>query len=71
MSDKYPRGKFNKDDEGQIAFRVGVRDKTVILDFGKPVAWIGMPADAAVELAMTLLKRAREAGVTKPITIEF
>lgn len=71
MKDKYPRGQFNKDDEGQIAFRIGVRDRTVVLDFGKQVTWIGMSGDDAAALAIVLMKRAREAGITKPITLEF
>lgn len=70
---KYPRGKFNADDEGELAMKIGVKDKTVIMDFGKPVVWIGLGPQDAANLAGLLVRRAREAardaGVV--ITIEI
>lgn len=60
MTDQFPRGKFNEDDEGQLEMRIGVRDKTVILDFGKPVVWFGMDYHTAMNLADNIRRRAQE-----------
>ena len=54
----FPRGKLNADDEGGLRMAVGVRDKTVVLDFGSPVVWIGLPKAEALALAATLIKHA-------------
>lgn len=59
---KYPRGKLSEDDEGEISFKIALKDKTVIIDFGKPVSWLGMPREQAVSLALVLL---RKVGATK------
>jgi hypothetical protein len=50
---KYPRGKLCDDDEGQIQIAVAVKDgNTLIIDFGKPVAWLGFGlADAEAFVA--------------------
>lgn len=42
MSEKYPRGKLSADDEGALAMRMGVKDKTIIIHFGESVTWIGL-----------------------------
>lgn len=57
---KYPRGKMNDADEGEIQFRVAADPvtKTVILDFGKQVAWLGMSRDVAEGLAELLRAKA-------------
>lgn len=60
MDDQYPRGKLRDDDEGAFAIRIGVRDRTVVIDFGKPIAWFGMDHDKAVEFANRILARAAE-----------
>lgn len=56
----FPRGKFSEDDEGGIQMGVAVRDKTVIINFGTPVAWLGLPKDVALQLAATIKRRAEE-----------
>ena len=58
---KYPRGKLNTEDEGQIAVGVAVDGDVVVLAFPTPVAWVGMPAEQAEELAETIKQRAAEA----------
>lgn len=52
---EFPRGKFDADDEGQLAFAIGVKDRTVLVDFGKPVARIGMSRDEAMAFAAGLI----------------
>lgn len=53
---KFPDGKLNKDDEGELAFRVGRRDGYVVIDFGKPVKWMALPPGSAIELANHLIR---------------
>lgn len=38
----HPRGKLTSGDEGQLSISFMVRDNTLIIDFGKPVAWLGL-----------------------------
>lgn len=64
MSDdfkKFPRGKLNEHDEGLLHMGVTVKGDVVIIAFPKEIAWIGMPAEQAEELAGLLVKRAKEA----------
>lgn len=69
----FPDGKLTKQDEGLIQFAVGDQDDKVVLDFGTPVAWLGMTAQQAMDLAGDLMKRARlvarRNGETVAITI--
>jgi hypothetical protein len=65
---EFPAGQLSKDDEGEIAFAVGSRGGKVVLDFGDPVAWVGMDPQQAIALANTLInhaKKARLIGVAK------
>ncbi len=61
---KFPLGMMDDVDEGEIQFRVGhsVETRTVMVDFGKPVAWLGMPAETARQLAELLIKHADAIG---------
>lgn len=54
----YPRGKFCEDDEGELQMRICMQDKTIIIDFGKPVTWLGLAKKDAVNLANSLLEKA-------------
>lgn len=54
----FPRGKLNQDDEGQIPIKIGVQDRTIVVDFGKPVHWFGFSAADARALAALLIKHA-------------
>ncbi|TXI12378.1 MAG: hypothetical protein E6Q76_01125 [Rhizobium sp.] len=56
----YPGGRMGADDEGELVFAVGVneRHRTVVLNFNKPVAWMGMSADDARRLAAMLVEKA-------------
>lgn len=66
---QYPRGKLNADDEGQLALRMAVKDGTVVMDFGKPVAWMGFGPEDAVNLAQMLIQNAIKAGFPHPVSI--
>lgn len=68
---EYPNGRLNQDDSGAIAMAVGVEDGRVVLRFPKPISWVGMTGDQALELAQDLLRHARHAGVTSPLVIRL
>lgn len=59
---EHPEGKLNAHDEGGIQFAVGVKDGKVCLDFGTPVAWLGMNPGDALQLAESLIQHARKAA---------
>lgn len=57
---RHPQGVLSDDDEGEL--RMGVArdplDGLVHIKFGKPVAWMALPPESAVEFAKTILKHA-------------
>ncbi len=61
---QHPEGRLTPQDEGAIKFAVGVKDGKVIIDYGTPVSWIGMPPEQAMELAQLLIKRAQSISKT-------
>lgn len=54
----HPNGRMTPTDEGGIRFAVGSKNGVVIVDFGKAVAWVGMPPIQARQLAESLIKHA-------------
>lgn len=56
----YPDGKLTSNDEGEIAFAVGVYHGKVVVNFGKPIASLGMTPKQARDFALLLRKRANE-----------
>lgn len=66
----WSEGRTGPSDDGDLAFAIGSDPATglVRVDFGKPVEWIGMPAQQAVELAQALIKHARAVS-KEPIRI--
>jgi hypothetical protein len=39
---RYPRGQLNPTDEGELRIAMAIKGNTLVIDFGKPVAWIGL-----------------------------
>lgn len=58
---RFPDGKLNRNDEGELAFRIGNQGGQVVLEFGKSVRWLGMGPEDAEKLAALLNKHAGEA----------
>lgn len=61
-TNRFPQGKYTEHDEGEIAFGVAA-DKNagkVIINFGKPTAWVGMDREQALALAELLLQKAAD-----------
>lgn len=61
----FPDGKLSKDDEGGLRLKVGVVDSRVVIDFGKPVTWIGFRPNEAYEFAKLIRKHAKRAIKTR------
>lgn len=57
---EFPHGKISDDDQGAIQLGVAYDklDGIVRVEFGKPVAWLGLPPPQAVEFAKLILKHA-------------
>lgn len=58
---QFPAGRYNEQDQGEIAFAVGA-DKAnakVLIKFGTPVGWLGMGADEAERLGDLLKEKAK------------
>lgn len=54
---QFPEGKLNDDDEGEIRIAIGSTEGKVVMDFGKPVAWIGFTPEQARDVSELLLKQ--------------
>ena len=54
----YPRGKFNDSDEGGLKIAIGLQDKTVVIAFGTPTAWIGLDKQTPIDFANGILEKA-------------
>lgn len=67
----FPKGKLTPSDEGALQFAVTQKDGRVVLEFGTPVAWIGMTPQDAADLASTLMRQAREAARKTGETVAF
>lgn len=67
----FPEGQLTKSDEGAIQFAIGEKDGKIVIEFGTPVAWLGLNPQQAADLASLLLKRAREVGRKNGQTIGF
>jgi hypothetical protein len=59
---EFPDGKLREDDEGELAFAVGVvRTGDVFMDFGKPIRWLAFPPEQAQDVAKMLKLNAEKA----------
>jgi hypothetical protein len=59
---RFPLGKLTRSDEGGIKMAVASVGSKIVIDFGKPVAWVGLTAIEARGLAELLIKHADGAG---------
>lgn len=57
----FPQGQLNEDDEGGIAIGIAYdpTKNVVLINFGKPVVWLGMGPDEAVQFANMILAKAK------------
>ena len=54
------RGKLNQHDKGELRIAVGMKGKTIFIDFGKEVAWLGLDKDTALAFADRLISWAQK-----------
>lgn len=59
-TNKFPMGHLNKDDEGEIRIGITSHGGKIVIDFGKPIHWIGFSPDQAKDIAQNLIDRANE-----------
>lgn len=57
---RFPRGQITPQDEGELRLAVAHADGVVIIDFGKPVSWLGFAPHEARQFADLVLKHASE-----------
>jgi len=64
----FPRGKLHPADEGEICLAIAADPQhgIVVVDFGTPVRWLGMPPEQARQLAATLFRCAQELEAARP-----
>lgn len=55
---RFPEGRLNGNDEGEIRFAIRSCGGKLIMDFGTPVAWIGMGRSQAIHLIKILQEHA-------------
>lgn len=60
---KFPKGQLSPDDEGELQFGITNSNGQVIINFGKPVAWLAFGPHQARLLAEGLLKHADQARI--------
>ncbi len=58
---EHPEGILVPSDEGGIQYRIGSESGKVVLDFGKPVVWVGFNPEDADHLWRAIKKHSRRA----------
>lgn len=56
---EYPQGRMGADDDGALSYAIAAdqRHNTIVIRFGKPVEWIGLSLQDAVELKNNLVEK--------------
>lgn len=58
---RFPDGKLNDNDEGEIRLGMAVHEGRVIMNFGEnPIKWIGFTKEQAKLIGETLIKKSEE-----------
>ena len=55
----FPKGKICPEDEGELAIGMSIdpEKKIIVIEFGKPVAWLGLHVEEATQIADDLLNK--------------
>jgi hypothetical protein len=56
---KFPQGKLDPNDEGELSFGIGNDGKLVHVNFGKPVIWFALTPDDAIRIGNGLIEQAK------------
>jgi hypothetical protein len=67
----YSQGRIGANDDGDLAMAITAdRAKNiVIIDFGKPVTWMGLPPEQVNGLVNLLMQKLRELGAPATISV--
>lgn len=59
---QFPRGRAADDDEGELRMALAADHANAIvrIEFGKPIAWLGLPVGEARQFAHMLIEKADE-----------
>jgi hypothetical protein len=60
---KYPLGKLDPTDEGELNIAVFILKGKIRIEFGKPVAWLAMPPKQAIDFAELIIRHANKIEV--------
>lgn len=63
---EFPQGKLVPEDEGELQLAIAEVEGRVVINFGKPISWIGMRPEEARMLANMLLLKASAAEEYQP-----
>jgi hypothetical protein len=55
---QFPEGKLTPEDEGELRFAILEKHGNVVLEFGTPIKWLGLPPKRARALADVLIAKA-------------
>lgn len=68
---EYPQGRISAEDDGAVAFAIAAdpAKKVIVIDFGKPVEWVGLSVDDANQLINLLRRKITELGGVLTITM--
>jgi hypothetical protein len=54
---KFPDGKLNDNDEGEIRVAIYQEKENIVINFGKPIVWVGFTKKQAIDIAISLLTK--------------
>lgn len=57
---KFPEGKLNENDQGELRAALIVNQGRLVLLFGKPVEFLAMTKEQAIAMGQGLIKKAQE-----------
>ena len=53
---RFPEGKLNEEDEGEIKMEIAIEKNAIVIKFGKTVSWVGFNPQQARNIAQSLMK---------------
>jgi hypothetical protein len=57
---RFPQGKLNEYDEGELRLAMGVTNGKLVMNFGKPVSWVALTKEEVKGLIEFLEKRLQD-----------
>ncbi len=54
---RFPQGKLNEKDQGELRLAVGTKDGHVIIDFGTPLSWVALSKEEVIGFIEVLQRK--------------